>query len=193
MSLQTLTEWLTKLLKIRNINPDGRLLFAYDLNYDEYIQLRQELADTMADADGIETLAAKSLGRARLTAPPAAFVLYAAEWWKHDYAGGVWDWGPIIESLGGGSDSFTSSPQLRSEFVARGLAFWHLSPLNKGKRFIGSVVVNGGIPTRLLAQGSGSIAVVLSQVLKLAGRYRWGQGQISQAVSERWGHLPAAY
>lgn len=193
MSLQTLTEWLTKLLKIRNINPDGRLLFAYDLNYDEYVQLRQELADTMADADGIETLAAKSLGRARLTAPPAAFVLYAAEWWKHDYAGGVWDWGPIIESLGGGSDSFTSSPQLRSEFVARGLAFWHLSPLNKGKRFIGSVVVNGGIPMRLLAQGSGSIAVVLSQVLKLAGRYRWGQGQISQAVSERWSHLPAAY
>jgi len=193
MSLHTLTDWLTKLLKTRNINPDGRLLFAYDLSDDEYAQLRQELADTMAEASGVETLAAKSLGRAQLAAPPAAFVLYAAEWWKHDYAGGVWDWGPIIESLGGNSDSFTYSPQLRSEFVARGLAFWHLSPLNKGKRFIGSIVVNGGIPMRLLAQGSGSIALILSQVLKLASRYRWGQSQISQAVSERWSQLPAAY
>lgn len=194
MSLDSLSSWLVSLLKHRGVKqPDGRLLFSYDLSQDEYVELRHELTRAISETGGIEALAALSLGRARLGAPPAAFVLYASEWWKHDYAGGVWDWSPIIESLGGDPESFSHEQQLRSEFVARGLAFWQLSPLEKGKRFIGSIVVNGGIPMRLLAQGDGPVALVLSQVLKQAGRYRWGHAQILQAVSERLIHLPSAY
>ena len=138
-------------------------------------------------------MALLSLGRSPLAAPPAAFVLYAAEWWKHEYEGGVWDWSPILESLGANSAAFSHSQQLRSEFVARGLSFWQLSPLEKGKRFIGSIVVNGGIPMRLLAHGDGPVALVMSQVLKLASRYHWGNTQVHEAVTERLVLLPNAY
>lgn len=193
MSIDPLAAWLISILKQRNLNPDGRLLFTYDLSRDEYAELRHQLTKAISDAGGIEALAEKSLGKILLTAPPATFVLYASEWWKHDYAGGVWDWSPIIESLGGDPKAFSYAQQLRSEFVARGLAFWRLSPLEKGKRFIGSIVVNGGIPMRLLAQGDGPVAVVLSQVLKQAGRYRWGHTQVLESVSDRLVQLPTAY
>lgn len=193
MELESLSTWLIDMLQRRQIKPDGRLLFAYDLSLEEYQELGRELSEAIAAAGGMKSLAELSLGRSRLVAPSAAFVLYASEWWKHEYAGGVWDWAPIIKSLGGDPDSFSSAQQLRSAFVARGLAFWQLRPLDAGKRFIGSIVVNGGIPMRLLADGDGPVALVLSQVLKQAGRYRWGHAQTLGAVSERLIHLPAAY
>ena len=193
MSIESLSVWVVSLLKRRSLNPDGRLLFAYDLSQDEYADLRSELSSAISEAGGIEVLANLSLGKKPLAAPPAAFVLYAAEWWKHDYGGGVWDWSPIIESLGEAPDSFENAQQLRSQFVTRGLAFWRLSPLDKGKRFIGSIVVNGGIPMRLLAQGNGPVAAVLSQVLTQASRYRWGHSQVLESVSDRLIQLPAAY
>lgn len=193
MSIDLLSSWLLSIIKRRSLSPDGRLLFAYDLSQNEYVELRLQLSKAIDAAGGIKTLAEKSLGRSRLAAPPAAFVLYAAEWWKRDYAGGVWDWSPILESLGADPEAFTNTQQLRSDFVARGLAFWQLSPLDKGKRFIGSIVVNGGIPMRLLAQGDGAVAMVLSQALKQAGRYRWGHAQVLEAVSDRLIQLPTAY
>lgn len=194
MSLDSISVWLISFLRNRGEKQaDGRMLFSYNLSQVEYVELRHEMSQAISKAGGIDALAALSLGKARLGAPPAAFVLYASEWWKRDYAGGVWDWSPIIESLGGDPRSFLHEQQLRSQFVARGLAFWRLSPLDKGKRFIGSIVVNGGIPMRLLAHGSGPVAMVLSQVLKQAGRYRWGHTQILEAVSERLVHLPSAY
>jgi hypothetical protein len=97
----------------------------------------------------------------------------------------------VLEKLG--ADPAQFSPQLRSEFVSRGLSFWQLSPLDKGKAFIGAIVVNGGIPMRLLAHGDGPVALVMSQVLKLASRYHWGNTQVLDAVNERLLLLPNAY
>jgi hypothetical protein len=191
MSLDSLSKWLVSFLKQRGLNPDGRLLFSYDLSQDEYEALRHELSGTISAAGGLESLALHSLGRSRLMAPPAAFVLYASQWWKHEYDGGPWSWAPLLESLG--ADAAHFSAQLRSEFVARGLSFWQLSPLDKGKAFIGAIVVNGGIPMRLLAHGDGPVALVMSQVLKLASRYHWGSTQVLDAVNERLHLLPSAY
>ncbi len=191
MNTETLSHWLIALLRQRDLNPDGRLLFAYDLSQDEYDELTKQLQGAVAEAGGLEELAALSLGRSRLAAPPAAFVLYASEWWKHEYAGGPWSWAPVLEKLG--ADPARFSPQLRSEFVARGLSLWQLSPLDKGKAFIGAIVVNGGIPMRLLAHGDGPVALVMSQVLKLASRYHWGNTQVLDAVTERLVLLPHAY
>ncbi len=192
MSIESLSIWLVSLLKRRGLDrADGRLLFAYDLSQDEYASLSHVLCTAIADSGGIEALASRSLGRTPAQAPPAAFVLFAAEWWKREYEGGVWDWSPIIEKLHADANTFPA--QLRSEFVARGLSFWQLSPLSSGKRFIGSIVVNGGIPMRLLAHGAGPLATVLSQVLALASRYRWGRSQLLEATAERQIYLPAAY
>lgn len=192
MSLDSLSIWLISLLKRRGLDrADGRLLFAYDLSEDEHASLGRVLGSAIADAGGIEALAIRCLGRTPALAPPAAFVLFAAEWWKREYEGGVWDWSPIIEKLDTDPESFPA--QLRSEFVARGLSFWQLSPLSSGKRFIGSIVVNGGIPMRLLAHGAGPLATVLSQLLALASRFRWGRTQLLEAAAERQIYLPAAY
>jgi hypothetical protein len=191
MNAETLGDWLLVLLRQRGVRPDGRLLFSYDLGQDEYEQLIKQLRRAIVDAGGIEELAELSLGRRRLAAPPAAFVLFASEWWKHEYAGGAWSWAPVLDKLG--VDSAQFPPQLRSEFVARGLSFWQLSPLDKGKAFIGAIVVNGGIPMRLLAHGEGPVALVISQVLKLASRYHWGNVQVLAAVTERLVLLPNAY
>lgn len=191
MNFENLSNWLIYLLKQRGVNPDGRLLFAYDLSQGEYEELGHELSKAVSVAGGIDALAEISLGRSRQVAPAAAFVLYASEWWKHEYAGGQWSWAPLLESLG--ADYAHFSPQLRSEFVARGLSFWQLSPLDRGRAYIGAIVVNGGIPMRLLAHGDGPVTQVLSQVLKLAGRYHWGSNQVLEAVTERLVLLPSAY
>lgn len=191
MNTETLGNWLITLLRQRGVNPDGRLLFSYDLSQEEYEQLTKQLQGAVLEAGGLETLAELSLGRRRLAAPPAAFVLYASEWWKHEYSGGQWSWAPVLENLGIIPSQF--SAQLRSDFVARGLSFWQLSPLDKGKAFLGAIVVNGGIPMRLLAQGDGPAVLLMSRVLKLASRYRWCTAQVLEAVTERLVLLPNAY
>lgn len=174
-------------LKRRSTNPDGRLLFAYNLSQDEYQALRHELSGTIAAVGSWESFVLHH----RLIEPAAVFVLYASQWWKHEYAGGAWSWAPLFESLGTDPNRFPV--QLRSDFVATGLSFWKLSPLDRGKAYIGAIVVNGGIPMRLLADGEGRIAQVMSQVLKLASRYRWGSIQVLDAVKERLHLLPSAY
>ena len=192
MSIESLSAWLVSLLQNRGLDrADGRLLFAYDLSPSEYADLGRLLTDTIAIAGGMDALATRCLGRPPIIGPPAAFVLFASEWWKREYGGGVWDWSPIVVRLKADPDAF---PQLlRSHFVVRGLAFWQLTPLDNGRRFIGSIVVNGGIPLRLLSQGAGPVTTVLSQVLKLGARYHWTRAQMFGAMEERQSHLPAAY
>lgn len=154
------------------------------MSQDDYIELGHQLAGAVASAGGIAELAEISLGRPPIFSPPAAFVLYASEWWKREYAGGAWSlvtplskrWDPLPDSF---------SPQLRSRFVSRGLAFWGLTTQDRGKTYIGPIVTNNGIPMRLLATSSGAVATLLGQVLKQASRFGWGLAQVQVAVAER--------
>lgn len=192
MSIETLAAWLSSLLMKKAVKAsDGRPLFAYDLSQDDYIELGEQLAGAVASTGGITQLAEISLGKPPMFAPPAAFVLYASEWWKREYAGGAWSWSPIVKALGAPPDSFAH--QLRSLFVSRGLSFWGLTTQDRGKTYIGPIVTNSGIPMRLLASGSGAVATLLGQVLKQASRFAWGFAQIQLAVAERQFQLPAAY
>ena len=74
MNLDFLSSWLITFIKDRGAKPDGRLLFAYDLGQDTYDALRQELSKAIEAAGGLDALAELSLGRNRLTAPPAAAI-----------------------------------------------------------------------------------------------------------------------
>jgi hypothetical protein len=167
------------------IRPDGRWLFAYDLSKTDFERLEQLIKDSCRDTGGFSHLVS------RRNAFSALFVFYAAEWWKHNYEGGVWDWSPIVESLGGDDETFP--PQLRSECVTLGLRYWGHIPLSHGKRFIGAIAAHGGIPMKLLTQGTGRLALVLEQVLKQAGRYNWTPMQIQECVEQYQHQLPAAY
>ena len=90
MSLDSLSTWLVSFLKQRGLNPDGRLLFSYDLSQDEYEALRHELSGTISAAGGLESLALHSLGRSRLMAPPAAFVGSMTKRVEVDSSGLLW-------------------------------------------------------------------------------------------------------
>lgn len=186
LNVDAIREWIrTTLSKFDLSRPDGRWLFAYDLSQSEFERLEQLIKDSCQDAGGFSHLVS------RRNAFSALFVFYAAEWWKHNYAGGVWDWAPIVESLGGDEESFPQ--QLRSECVTLGLRFWGHTPLSHGRRFIGAIAAHGGIPMKLLAQGTGRLAVVLGLVLKQAGRYSWSLTQIQDGVEQYQYQLPSAY
>ncbi len=181
----TLTKWLHSLLESRTLDsPDRRMLYAYDLLASEFESLEAVLV-TSCQRTGFSRLVARN------EIFPPLFVLYASEWWKREYEGGPWDWDPIVERLTGAAVEI--SPQARSECVTLGLRYWGHRPLADGKRFLGAIVAQGGIPMRLLAQGSGKLPVVLTQVIKFGDRYRWSRVQILDAVGERLILLPKSY
>jgi hypothetical protein len=186
LNVEAVREWIATILSNNDlVRPDGRWLFAYDLSKADFGQLEQLIKDSCHDTGGFSHLVS------RRNAFSALFVFYAAEWWKHNYDGGVWDWSPIVESLGGDDDSFP--PQLRSECVTQGLRYWGHIPLSQGRRFIGAIAAHGGIPLKLLAKGTGRLSLVLEQVLKQAGRYNWSALQIQECVEQYQHQLPAAY
>lgn len=180
-----LHDWLVAFLAGKGLErPDGRMLYGYDPSAAEFQTLEAALAVALKSAD-FACLVARNA-----TFPPL-FVLYASEWWKREYGGGVWDWSPIVERLAG---RHIDVPQaLRSSCVAQGLRFWGHRPLAEGKRFLGAIVAQGGIPMRLLASGEGRVTQVLTQVVKLADRYSWNHPQVLEAVGERQSMLPATY
>ena len=177
--------WLAALLASRELgSPDRRMLYAYDLLTPEFESL-EALLVTCCQRFGFSRLVARN------EMFPPLFVLYASEWWKREYEGGAWDWEPIVERLTGTTVEIPQ--QARSECVTLGLRYWGHRPLSDGKRFLGAIVAQGGIPMRLLAQGSGKLPAVLTQVIKFGDRYRWSRAQILEAVGERLILLPKSY
>lgn len=125
--------------------PDGRMLFAYRLSDEHYDTLRQSLAE-LVEYGGLNEVS-------KVSGFAAAFVLFAAEWWRLEYQGGEWRWSAIIEAFNADPEKF--SAQERSACVSRGLAYWGHKPQTEGMRFFGSIVAQAGLPLNLLARQSG--------------------------------------
>ena len=179
------SSWLTDFLARKGLQaPDRRMLYAYDLSIDELRALEALLTARLKHSEFGSLVASGSVFS-------ALFVLYAADWWKREYNGGVWDWSPIVERLVG--EDADVPQQIRTECVTKGLRFWGHRPLTEGKRFLGAIVAQGGIPMRLLAHGAGPVSIVLHQVTKLADRYRWNRAQILEAIQDRKSMLQATY
>ena len=180
-----LPDWLVAFLASKGLErPDGRMLYGYDPSSADFQTLEAALAAALGGQDFASLVAHDA-------AFPPLFVLYASEWWKREYDGGAWDWSPIVERLSGKHVDLPQ--QLRSTCVTHGLHFWGHRPLAEGKRFLGAIVAQGGIPMRLLALGAGRVTQVLTQVVKLADRYGWSRTQTLEAIGERQSMLPATY
>ena len=175
-----LKEWLLGMLANRGCSrPDGRWLYAYRLLSSEYDSLRECLCEATRTT-GVSPLARRNKYFAPL------FVLYAAEWWRREYDGGPWKWGPILASLQVEKDELP--PNERSGAVLEGFAFWGLRPASEGKRYFGAVVAHGGLPLKLIGHGGSRLAAVMGTVLRQAARYGWGESQVVDAVAD---HAPA--
>lgn len=158
-----LVKWRAEFFRERNLSgPTGKNLYSYKLRKDEFESLEEKFRYWVKNKTQIRSvshLVSNSLFN-------QLFVLYASEWWKRRYNGGHWSWDPILDDLG--IDPSDWSAPKRSECVEKGFTKWGLGLKNKtGKRFLGSVAIQGGLPMNLMAENHGSVSRVLHRVVDL--------------------------
>lgn len=174
--------WLQEMLQQRNCpRPDRRWLYAYRLDVSEYGSLKAVLCEALQAAP-------VSVLTKRNHLFSALFVLYASEWWRREYSGGLWKWSPILESLG--VKTGLLAPNERTHAVLTGFAYWGLRPSGDGKKFFGAVVAHGGLPLKVIGHGGSRLGAIMSTVLSQAARYRWNEAQVIDAVSDHAHGLP---
>ncbi|MBA1239733.1 hypothetical protein G7015_14755 [Pseudomonas kunmingensis] len=81
------------------------------------------------------------------------------------------------------------------KLVIDGRGLWRLQTAikNEGKRFIGLVAVNGGLPMRLVESAQGGLSGLLRMVTEQALRYGLQDDQLRQAIEAQAALLPACY
>ncbi|ECA4546823.1 hypothetical protein ELF01_24745, partial [Salmonella enterica subsp. enterica serovar Typhimurium] len=174
-----LVQWISDFLSRRGLQePDGRPLFAYKTSSEEFETLRQLL-------HGL------NLGQHAHPEYAQAWLLFAAEWWKREYPGGAWRWGPLCEAAGQRKVAHEKTRSL----VIDGRRQWRLQTTIKseGKRFIGLVAVNGGLPMRLVESAQGGLSRLLRMVTEQALEYRLQDERLRQAIEAQAELLPACY
>jgi len=159
----TLIEWRENFFLERNIKkPTGENLYSYKMRKDEFETLEGKFKYWITRSTQIRSIS----HLVSISLFNQLFVLYASEWWKRRYSGGPWSWEPILAALGIVPSDW-SAPK-RSECVENGFKEWGLGLRNKtGKRFLGSVAIQGGLPMNLMAKNHGSVSRVLHRVVDL--------------------------
>lgn len=172
--------WLNSFLAVHvapDPPPNGTPLFAYKTTTEEYRQLAELLSATSRHAEDTAAYA-------------QAWFLYAAEWWKRDYSGGAWAWGPVFHSLGRTAPDHAHIQEL----VIKARKHWGLTgDLLGGKKYIGQVAINGGLPLRLLEAAQGSLARILKTALQHAVAHSLDKPQIYAEVESQAALLPRSY
>jgi len=151
-------EWLNNLLASRALGaPDGRPLYQYRLTSDEYTALRKMLKlSAVLTIDHIITMKKWD----------AVFVMYAAEWWRTEYAGS-WSWEGIFGSLGVAYQDLPVNQ--RNVLIENGLRYWRRSLRLSGDRrrlFLGTVATEGGLPLNQLDRNGGWLYSVLTSAVE---------------------------
>lgn len=176
--------WLTQFLRKRELqDPDGRMLYAYRLDEQEYVSLRDLIGTCLSD-HVLRTSEHLAPGSSEL------FVLYGASWWQREYAGGTWRWDDVISSFD--SDPNWWPTQFRSQCVQIGLHYWKQQIPTSGKRYFGVLVEQGGLPRVLLAKSKGNIYGLIRALLKRAARLGAGVDEIAAMVPDYQDKLPGS-
>ena len=135
---------------------DGRPLFQYRITEAEYQQLREHL---------------RSLHKSRLAAPhprtAAMFVLFASEWFRREFSGGLQRWDDLAP------DILADLPySAKTQLASHGLKWWkrEVRVLAGAREFLLTLVLEGGFPTRVLESRengwlSSHLRRVISQVV----------------------------
>ena len=177
-------EWIQALLKSHNlVNADGRPLYAYRLSDIDFSQLFELLrnknnssTEPMGEHDHFVT----------------CWMLYASEWWKRSYAGGAWSWTPIFGTLG----YEELVPEVRREWVTTASSFWKLKDESiGGKKYLGKVVINGGLPLQLIKEADGRLYGLLHAALNEALRSSvpLSNAQLLTQIELQSNYLPKSY
>lgn len=150
-------EWQHRLLERHGLErPDGRPLYQYRVTEEEFSELETLLK--LSAPLGFQNVVF-------MLKWDAAFVMFAAEWWRR-YSDGRWAWEGIFSSIGIPSDEVQTSE--RNSLVELGLMRWtrDVRAVHGRRRFLGTVATEGGLPLNRLKDAGGWLNNVLRQVLR---------------------------
>ena len=170
--MQVFLNWYHEFLAKRGMQrPNGQMLFHYRASSSEYLSLRALFFNNLASLNGRPWKLTSS-------AECSLFVLYASEWWRREYAGGAWRWTRIFESLT--SEPYYIDALERTDAVERGLRAWGHRPSVEGKKYLGAIVAQGGLPLKMLAQGDGAITRLLIRGMRQTQLLGWDESRLEQ-------------
>jgi hypothetical protein len=170
--LQEFIVWYRAFLATRLLDrPNGQMLFRYRTTKEEYLSLRGLFANKLGQLAGYPW----SLNSREEC---ALFVLYASEWWRREYAGGAWRWTQIIQSIS--NHQFNLDVAERTISVEVGLKVWGHRPSLDGKKYLGAIVAQGGLPLQMIAQGDGAVTKLLVRAMRHAQLLGWDDERLEQ-------------
>ncbi|MBF6650086.1 STY4851/ECs_5259 family protein [Methylobacter sp. BlB1] len=178
-------DWITEILERHNIRfPDQRPLYQYRITDTEFESLKSAIK--LSILLGLST-ASKNVPRWN-----AAFVMYAAEWWRREYDGTRPTWDKVFESVGAKSQNLSTGQ--RNVLVESGLQFWRRSirVINGRHYYLGSIACEGGLPLNQLNNSSGWLGRVFKQVIPKYSRLRNTGIQAYQLINE-CEYIPITY
>ena len=150
-------DWLKQFLTSRQISrSDEQPLYRYRLSDSDFETLKTALKTSAL------------FGVANITEVSgwnAAFVIYAAEWWRREYDGSSWSWKKVFSSFG--ADARELKIARRNLVVESGLRYWgcKVRIINGSSRYLGSIAIEGGLPLNQLNKSSGWLGRVFKQVI----------------------------
>lgn len=150
-------EWMQKVLQRHGINvPDGRPLYQYRLNENEFVELLDLLK--LSARLGINNIT-------EMLYWDAVFVMYASEWWRRHYEG-KWGWDGVFYSID--LDAKELSASHRNALVKSGLQRWRreVRSVDGARKFLGTIATEGGLPLKQLHGSGGWLNHVLQPALR---------------------------
>lgn len=172
--------WLNAFFARRGLQrPDGRPLYAYKVIDDEYGQMKNHLRGV-------------NFGRNCPIEFCALWLLFAAEWWKREYDGCTWAWYPLFAA----AEMHEPDQFAKQEWVESASTYWKLTDaIVVGKKHIGKVVVNGGLPLKLIREAGGNLSRLLRTVLVDISRsdVEVSQAHVLLEVEAHKHQLPKSY
>ena len=161
--MEQLSDFLIHFFSKRNLSsPNGSMIYTYQMNKSEYDSLRNLLSTCCQKFKLSELFKDKDFSR--------CFFLYASEWWKREYDGGAWAWDPIIAGISTEQIS-NHTVELRTRSIICALKYWKYNiTISTGKKYLGAIVANGGIPSKFLQTGNKNSGIIrtLNSVLKFS-------------------------
>jgi hypothetical protein len=149
--------------------PDGRPLYQYRVNGQEFSSLESILNDAWDPGSS------RSSGN-------ALFVLFASECWRREYNGGHWSWELITSRLLHGDYDY----QNLSSAVEDGFNYWkrevHRFPGTSHRDFLGTVVSESGIPDYALREGN-RLRILILGSFKRFGEIAFSEDRLSMVAS----------
>lgn len=176
--------WLSEFMLLRSHfqGATGRPLYSYLVEYEEFKKLKLLLNTNIKDA----THATRSKHWAVL------YCLFIAERFRREYGekSGEWSWDWAEKPL---NCQFTQ--QQRAEFVESGLGYWKrpIRKTGKGRNFLGSLFLEGGLPWPLIKSETHGFGRVIRKGLKDYHDNKARLGSTSDLIAFSEKYLPRTF